>query len=136
MILLSLFLTKKVSEYSDSILYCLVILLTSIVIKFSISWCCVNSLFTAFFNFSTNIIKNFSSFTVGSWYIPPYTHLQRLLVAGSFRYHQNWCWWCHLDSTCFRNLVCMDAWFITMTDWLSFGCQIVSSSGRGDVISS
>ena len=53
-----LFLDKTISKDSASILYFLVILLVSIVIKVSISWICVNSFFTAFLPFSTNIPKN------------------------------------------------------------------------------
>ena len=53
-----LFLDKTISKDSASILYFLVILLVSILIKVSISWICVNSFFTAFLPFSTNIPKN------------------------------------------------------------------------------
>ena len=53
------FLTKTISEDSASTLYFLVILLVSIGIKVYISWSCVNSVFTAFLPFSTNILKKF-----------------------------------------------------------------------------
>ena len=111
LILNYLFLTKTISKDSSSVLYFLIILLVSIGITVSISWICVNSVFTAFLSFSTNILKKIQVVLFGSQYIPPSNQLQRLLTWGSFRYNQHLCWRCHHDSPCFRNLVCTNAWF-------------------------